>query len=157
MLKKFERHLREKNLSKNTISSYIFAVKQFIEKFGDHITQKKLRDYKVWLIENFKPKTVNLRLGAINSFLESIGKEKWNIQLIKIQQKTFLENVISKADYEFLKNSLKKDNEIFWYFVVRFLGATGARISEFVQFKVEHVKMGYLDLYSNNYLIFAYD
>ncbi|MBR0518187.1 tyrosine-type recombinase/integrase [bacterium] len=148
MLKKFERHLREKNLSKNTIFSYLFAVKQFIEKFGDHITQKKLRDYKVWLIENFKPKTVNLRLGAINSFLESIGKEKWNIQLIKIQQKTFLENVISKADYEFLKNSLKKDNEIFWYFVVRFLGATGARISEFVQFKVEHVKMGYLDLYS---------
>ena len=148
MLKKFERHLREKNLSENTIASYLFAIRQFIEKYGDNITQKKIREYKIWLIENFKPKTVNLRLGAINSFLESIGKEKWNIQLIKIQQKTFLENVISKADYEFLKNSLKKDNEIFWYFVVRFLGATGARISEFVQFKVEHVKMGYLDLYS---------
>lgn len=35
-----------------------------------------------------------------------------------------------------------------WYFVVRFLGATGARVSELIQIKVEHVALGYLDLYS---------
>ena len=27
--KKFERHMRDENLSENTISSYLFAVKQF--------------------------------------------------------------------------------------------------------------------------------
>ena len=32
--------------------------------------------------------------------------------------------------------------------MVRFLAATGARVSELVQIKVEHVKIGYLDLYS---------
>ena len=32
--------------------------------------------------------------------------------------------------------------------MVRFLAATGARISELVQIKAEHVKIGYLDLYS---------
>ena len=37
---------------------------------------------------------------------------------------------------------------MFWYFVVRFLAATGARISELIQIKVEHVKMGHIDLYS---------
>ncbi len=60
---KFERHLRGTNLSENTISSYMFAIKQYGEQYDD-ITQKKLREYKVWLIENYKPKTVNLRLAS---------------------------------------------------------------------------------------------
>ena len=37
---------------------------------------------------------------------------------------------------------------MYWYFVVRFLAATGARVSELVQTKCEHVRIGYLDLYS---------
>ena len=37
---------------------------------------------------------------------------------------------------------------MFWYFVIRFLAATGARVSELIQIKVEHIKVGYLDLYS---------
>jgi integrase len=35
-----------------------------------------------------------------------------------------------------------------WYFVVRFLAATGARVSELVQLKVEHIQIGYFDIYS---------
>lgn len=67
---------------------------------------------------------------------------------VKIQQKSFLENVISEADYTYFKNCLKRDGEMYWYFVIRFLAATGARISELIQIKVEHVEIGYLDLYS---------
>ena len=68
---------------------------------------------------------------------------------MKVQQKPFLENVISEADYEYFKSSLKRDDEMFWYFVIRFLAATGARVSELIQIKVEHIKLGHLDLYSN--------
>ena len=70
---KFERHLRGTNLSENTISSYLFAIKQYGEQYDD-VTQKKLREYKVWLIENYKPKTVNLRLRAINCYLNVSGE-----------------------------------------------------------------------------------
>ena len=65
-----------------------------------------------------------------------------------MQQKNFLENVISNADYKFLKNQLKKDDNKEWYFVVWFLAATGARVSELIQIKIEHVELGYFDLYS---------
>ena len=37
---------------------------------------------------------------------------------------------------------------MFWYFVIRFLAATGARVSELIQIKAEYVQIGYLDLYS---------
>lgn len=147
MTEKFERHLRDQNLSENTILSYLFAVKQYNDQYGE-VTQKNLRSYKVWLIENYKPKTVNLRLRAINCYLESVGKEKWKIPFVRVQQKAFLENVISEADYEYFKNCLNRDGEMFWYFVIRFLAATGARVSELIQIKVEHIKLGHLDLYS---------
>ena len=144
---KFERHLRGTNLSENTISSYLFAIKQYSEQYGE-ITKKNLRQYKVWLIESYKPKTVNLRLRAINCYLENINKEKLKLPFVRVQQKAFLENVISEADYEYFKNSLKKDGELFWYFVIRFLAATGARVSELIQIKAEHIRLGHLDLYS---------
>lgn len=143
----FEQYLRGTNLSENTIASYCFAVKQYHQQY-DGITKKKLREYKMWLIENYKPKTVNLRIRALNCYLESIGKEMWKMQFVKVQQKAFLENVISEADYVYFKNCLYQDDEMFWYFVVRFMAATGVRVSELIQIKAEHVWTGYLDLYS---------
>lgn len=147
MIEEFERHLRGTNLSENTISSYLFALRQYSSQY-DGITKKNLRAYKVWLIESYKPKTVNLRLRAINCYLESIGKESLKMPFVRVQQKAFLENVISEADYEYFKTCLKRDDELFWYFVIRFLAATGARVSELIQIKVEHIKLGHLDLYS---------
>ena len=147
MIEEFERYLRGTNLSENTISSYLFALRQYSSQH-DGITKKNLRAYKVWLIENYKPKTVNLRLRAINCYLESIGKDGWKMPFVRVQQKAFLENVISEADYEYFKTCLKSDGELFWYFVIRFLAATGARVSELIQIKVEHIKLGHLDLCS---------
>lgn len=70
------------------------------------------------------------------------------LPFVRVQQKSYLENVISEADYECFKSCLKKDDEMFWYFVIRFLAATGARVSELIQIKAEHVKFWHLDLYS---------
>ena len=147
MIEEFEKHLKGTNLSENTVTSYLFAMKQFSERY-ETVTKRNLKEHKTWLIEQYKPKTVNLRIRAINCYLESIGKESWKLLSVRVQQKAFLENVISEADYIYFKNCLKRDDNLLWYFVVRFLAATGARVSELVQIKVEHIKVGHFDLYS---------
>lgn len=143
----FEQYLRRENMSDNSISSYLWTVDYFNSHYAA-LTKDNLLSYKGYLIENYKPKTVNSRIQAINKYLEFMQKEKLQLKQIKLQQKNFLENVISNADYMFLKNQLKKDGNLDWYFIVWFLAATGARVSELVQIKAEHVEIGYLDLYT---------
>ena len=144
---KFKSFLLRENLSQNTISAYIIAVKDFKSKY-EEVTKKNLLLFKTYLIETFKPKSVNLKIQAINRYLEFIKKSELKLKFIKVQQKPFLENVISDADYVFFKRKLKKDGHLEWYFVVKFLACTGARVSELRKMKVEHVKKGYIDLYT---------
>ena len=145
-MQEFKNYLEKTNFSKNTVDSYYFAVNQFYQQY-DSMNKQNLKNYKIWLVENYKPKTVNLRIRAINCYLDFLKKGSLKLTFVKIQQKTYLENVISEADYTYLKNQLQKD-DIDWYMIVRFLAATGARVSELIQFKVEHVKLGYIDIYS---------
>ncbi|HIX15937.1 MAG TPA: site-specific integrase [Candidatus Hungatella pullicola] len=143
----FEGFLQRSNLAENTIRAYTYAVKQYCSMY-DKLTKSNLQKYKLFLLENYKPKTVNLRIRAINCWLEFLGRDKMFLSSVKVQQKTYLENVISDADYMYFKECLKRDDELLWYFVIRFMAATGARVSELIQIKAEHVKKGYLDLYS---------
>ena len=147
MVEKFKEYLTHSNMAKNTVSAYIYAVNDFNSRHKE-LNKKNLLLYKTYLIETFKPNTVNLRIQALNKYLEYLRKPHLRLKSVKVQQRTYLENVISNADYTFLKNKLKKENNLEWYFVVRFLAATGARVSELVQLKVEHVNVGYYDIYT---------
>ena len=147
MVTKFETFLRRLDLAKNTVSSYVWTVNYFERTYKD-FNKKNLLAYKGYLVEQFKPQTVNLRLQAINKYLEFIKQDKLKLRFIKVQQKNFLENVISNADYKFLKSSLLNDGYKDWYFIVWFMTATGSRVSELLQIKAEHVQIGHLDLYT---------
>lgn len=147
MITQFKAYLAKTNLAENTITSYVWTVTYYLEHYKD-VNKKNLLAYKGYLVENFKPQTVNLRLQAVNKFLEFSKQEKLRMKFVKAQQKNFLENVISDADYKFLKTKLKSDGYDQWYFIVWFMAATGARVSELLQIKAEHVNVGYLDLYS---------
>ena len=147
MIAEFRKWLIKQNLSENTVNSYTFTVEHYFSIYKE-VNKENLLTYKGFLVETYKGKTVNLRIQGINKYLEFLNKDTLKLLPIKLQQKTFLENVISNADYNFFKNKLKSAGNMLWYFEVRFLAATGARVSELLQFKVEHVMNGYFDIYS---------
>ena len=146
-LDKFEEFLSQGNMAKNTISAYLYAVKEFGSRHKE-LNKRNLLVYKTYLIETYKPKTVNLRIQALNKYLVFVGKTKLRLKSVKVQQRSYLENVISNEDYKFLKTQLKADGYMEWYFVVWYLAATGARVSELIQIKIEHIEIGYFDLYT---------
>lgn len=146
-LQPFETALRNGNMAENTIKAYLYALREFFTRHKE-LSKRNLLIYKTYLIETFKPKTVNLRIQAVNKYLDFMGKPKMRLKSVKVQQRNYLENVISNADYIFLKKKLKEEENSAWYFVVRFLAATGARVSELIQIKVEHVAAGYFDIYT---------
>lgn len=147
-MEEFINHMRGKAFSDNTISSYVCAIEQLREKIGDNFSDEHLLGYKDALAAGHSVKTVNTRITAINCYLDHIGYDGIRLKSLRIQQKPFLDNVISQQEYEQLRDSLEADGELFWHYVVRFLACTGARISELRQFTAESVHAGHLDLVS---------
>ncbi len=143
----FKTWLVKQNLAANSVSSYVWTVNYFLREYKV-VKRSTLLAYKGFLMEKFKPQTVNLRLQGINKFLEFQKQDKLKLKFVKVQQKNFLEHVISDADYRYFKKSLKDDGLIEWYFIIWFMAATGARVSELLQIKAEHVMIGHIDMYS---------
>lgn len=156
LLNDFKRYLKKKNLSNNSIIAYVGSVRLFFNTY-DEITLENLQRYKNLLISRYRPSTINQRIYAMNHYSRFLAETNedaylpiasYHLPSVKVQQKTFMDTIISTEDYELLKTKLKEEEKYFWYFIVRFLAATGARVSELIQIKVEHVNIGYLDLYS---------
>lgn len=147
VMKTFESYLQEKGYARNTIDSYVFASDQLIEKTST-IDNRSLLEHKEWLVASFAPKTANNRIGAINVYLDFIGFEGIRLKGIRVQQKTFLDNVVSNEEYALMREGLKRDKDLYWYFVLRYLACTGARVSELRRFRVTHVTCGYMDIIS---------
>ncbi len=146
MITTFKDYLLDNNLSHSTIMSYARTVRYCLDRYGK-VNKRNLLDYKAYLIDNCSPRTVNQRLQAINRYLDFAHKDELKLKFVKQQQINYLENVISNADYTYLKKKLKADGHDKWYFVVWLLGATGARVSELLKVKVEDVQVGFLDIY----------
>ena len=144
-IKGFEKYLKGRDFSSNTIESYLTAIRQ-MEKSCAELNAVSLLAFKDELVSKFNPKTVNLRIIGINKYLDYCKQTDLELKPIKIQSQNFIENAISNDDYLLLKNRLKADGRIKDYFIVWFLAATGARISEFLQLEIADVQTGYRDI-----------
>lgn len=143
-MKEYRSYLKSKEFSERTIEAYCFSAKQ-LQAHIDELSDKALLDHKEWLASNYSISTANARIAAINTYLEFIKFHGIRLKSFKVQQRYFHENVISASEYEHLRDCLQADQEYYWYFIVRFLACTGARISELRKFVVDDVKRGYMD------------
>lgn len=147
LLEAYEKYMIKLEMSENTIKVYLWTASFFLDTYGS-INKSNLLKYKEYLKSTYKPRTVNARIYAINNFLIYQNRRSLLLRTVKIQQRTFLDNVIGNAEYKRLLNGLKKDGRIKYYMIVRTLCCTGARVSELVRFQIEDVYEGYVDIYA---------
>lgn len=144
-LKGWKEWLVKQDYSENSKIAYYSALANYSQYYTstDIISVKA---YKSDIQDKYSAQTVNLRIIALNKYNNWIGHPEWKIKGIKQVRKNFLDNVITSAEYSYLINQLKKEDDREMYFLIRFLGSTGARISEVLRFKGESVQLGYLDI-----------
>lgn len=136
------------NLEKadKTISTYKTYILRFID-YIDHnepIQKKDVIDFKRMVMDlEFKPATVNLIIVSVNKYLKWIGAKELTVKKIKLQQRSSLESVISKSDYNRLLRFAKRLGYDDIYYIMKIIATTGIRISELNFFTVEAIQDSY--------------
>jgi len=146
-LAEFRDWLIDQELSENTVNSYCVAMRQYFNAF-DLVSKENGVKWKNALLQSgVAPATVNLRICGFNAFCK-FKKLSISVKRVKIQQRNSVENVISKADYERLLEGLRQDSNLLWYWNIRLLASTGARVSEFIQLTKSDFDRGYAELWT---------
>ena len=140
----FIRYLREAERTKNTITAYVKCLDLFFEHETE-FTQDAVFHFKDYLMDTVSVGTVNLRLCGLRAYAEYLDIPL-KIRPVKVQKTSYVKNVISQADYERLLKNLQRDGNTKWYLGIKFLACTGARVSEFRQFKKKHLYKGEMEL-----------
>lgn len=144
-IKEYKTHLINEEKCKATIEKYIRDITVFYEWLSDRELTKELAlEYKVQLMENYAPTSVNSILASLNSFFEHNGWHEIKLKNLKIQRRIFCqsERELTKGEYEkLLKAAKDKKNERI-YLVMQTICATGIRVSELSYITAEAVKCG---------------
>lgn len=146
----------EDEKAQNTLKRYKYAINNFLKKINDEeITKKTVIDYKRYLIEHYKPSSVNNQIIIINKFIKYCEmyesgeyevkklrqhQSKYTVKTIKVQEKSSLEDVITKEEYRRMLRMAKKKNREDLYLIMRILAETGIRIGEMRYFTKENIE-----------------
>ena len=146
---------RNKKRTKSTVFTTIQNVKTVFIGMGDYLSLNRLRLYKRSLLDNdMAASTINTRINAISNYVRFLAVKYHNpyilktlkLKLMPIQPKQYIDNVISRADYDFMVSEARKAKNPNIYLAIRIMGTTGVRTCELFQVKVEHIRIGYIDV-----------
>ena len=154
----------ENERSENSLKRYRCAINNFLKHIPDgELSKRNMIKFKKHLIEKYKPATVNNYIIIINKFIKycemvDAGDDRLRnlkefqrkkpsdltISTIKIQEKTSLETVISKEEYQRLLRAAKKNKREDLYYLMRILAETGIRIGELRYFTKDALQSNYI-------------
>lgn len=153
--KNFEDYLIDIEESDNTIKQYQYSLKTFKKEIGKNLNKNNLRKYKELLLLKRKPKTVNVRIAGIIKFIKFYAEymkdkryEEIIIKNVKMQNKTYLNNIVSLEEFRRMCEYAMNLKDKKYYFIIKFMGYTGARISEVIKLDIKSVKQGYMEIIS---------
>lgn len=144
-------------LSEGTLKKYQIDINLFFEymehkqnikslnSVTDEEGQKIIDRYINYLKrEGYKPSTINGKIVSLNKFLKYLGYE-FKAKAIKIQNKMYIENIISEREFEKLIRACKDNKRD--YTIIMTLANTGLRVSELLSLTINDTKKESIYIY----------
>lgn len=147
-IKRFSKYLEGRELAQNTVKAYVGSMRMFFERYPELTKENGVKWKNELLNDGLKPKSVNIRLNAFNSYCTMMGVDCEKVKTVRVHNATAVSNVISMEDYQQLLSGLAKDDNWKWYFNIRLLAATGARVSEYVRLRKSDLERGYAEMWT---------
>ena len=154
-LKEFEIKMLEDRCN-STVLGYIADIKEFLAWYREDIKNLKTSDidkYKGKLIKQLGVRTINKKLIGIKSYINFLNTSEdlnfvilVNIKMIKIQRQEYLEEILSKSDYDRILRKTIEKKDYRAMAICETLYKCGARVSELLQIKVSDVGNDYMSI-----------
>lgn len=142
-IEEYERYLYRQELAESTIQTYVRIGREFLKFIGQNtLTKEQTMAYKRQISSGkLSVGTVNLRITALNRYLEFCGAHDCRLRTQRCQKRMSVDNVISDDDYRRLLAYTQTHNYKY-YCIMKTLAMTGIRVSELQYITVENVRDG---------------
>lgn len=142
LINDFINHLMEnEDYSASTLTLYSYTAKTFFE-YANTLSMDNCRRFLAMLEDKgLSPKTIRLRITALER-LGEFAKVPIRLKRPKIPKSLDTDNVPSISEYNKLLEYLLKHRNRDYYFFIRILATTGARVSEFLKITWEDIIAG---------------
>lgn len=143
--RQFEATLIEEEKSAATVRKYLHDMDQFIAFAGaEPVTKETTIRYKQYLVERYKPASVNSMLAAVNRFFKEMHWFDCAVKALKVQRQAFRakERELTKEEYYRLLRAAKEQGDMRLYLLMQTLCSTGIRVSELQFITVEAIQAG---------------
>ena len=139
----YEKYLREREMSENTVEKYLRDVWALIKFAGnDEITRETVIAFKQSLIEKYRVTSLNSMLAAVNGFLKWMGREELCVRICRTQKQIFRDEKreLTREEYYRLLRAAKAEKKDRLNCLLQAVAGTGMRIGELKYLTVETLK-----------------
>lgn len=146
---RFKEYLLENEKSAATVKKYLHEIRKLSEFLaGCKLDKLLLLKYRDQLRVKNKARTVNVKISAINAYLEFIGMNECKLKYLKVQRRAFIDQgrELNEKEYKKLLEAARASRNDRLYYVMMTLCSTGMRVSELRYITVDSVKAGYVEI-----------
>lgn len=140
MIEAYRQELQKREKSEATQEKYIRDVSRFYRWLNhQEISKEAVIEYKQSLVGEYQVSSLNSMLISINGFLGFCGLGEYQVKLLKMQKKQFIdtEREMTKEEYQkLLQMAREKGNERL-FMLMQTICSTGIRVSEHQYITVE--------------------
>lgn len=141
-LDEYEKEMCLQELSMRTMQKYISDIRQWLYATEDFIVKEDVIRYKNFLYEKYAFSSANSKIISVNRYLKWLGFSDLVVKTKRIQQKSGLDNMITRECYFKMLYYAKAHNRDKMYLIMKTIAQTGIRIGELKYVTVESIHEG---------------